>query len=79
LGICIGLQVFYSGTEEGGWYECLDIIPGKVKKLPVGLKVPIWVGIRSNKNKIIRSLPEYLMMPIFILCIVTTEPQKIRV
>jgi imidazole glycerol-phosphate synthase subunit HisH len=38
--ICIGLQVLFTGTEEGGWYECLNVIPGNVKKLPAGLKVP---------------------------------------
>ncbi len=40
FGICIGLQVLFTGTEEGGGYECLDIIPGRVKKLPSGLKIP---------------------------------------
>jgi glutamine amidotransferase len=40
LGICIGLQVLFSGTEEGGWHECLDIIPGAVRRLPPGLKIP---------------------------------------
>ena len=40
LAICIGLQVMFTGTEEGGWYECLNIIPGRVKKLPPGLKIP---------------------------------------
>ncbi len=40
FGICIGLQVLFTGTEEGGWYDCLGIIPGRVKKLPAGLKVP---------------------------------------
>jgi imidazole glycerol-phosphate synthase subunit HisH len=40
FGICIGLQILFSGTEEGGWHECLDIIPGRVKKLPAGLKIP---------------------------------------
>ena len=40
LCICVGLQVLFSGTEEGGWYECLNIIPGAVKKLPPGLKIP---------------------------------------
>ncbi len=51
LGICIGLQVLYSGTEEGGWYDCLDIIKGKVKKLPVGLKVPHmgWNQVKTKK------------------------------
>ncbi len=40
LGICIGLQLLLSGTEEGGWHECLDVIPGVVRRLPSGLKIP---------------------------------------
>ncbi len=40
LGICIGLQILFTGTEEGGWHECLDIIPGAVRKLPSRLKIP---------------------------------------
>jgi glutamine amidotransferase len=40
LGICIGLQVLLTGTEEGGWYDCLNIIPGKVRRLPGGQKIP---------------------------------------
>lgn len=40
FAICVGMQVLLSATEEGGLYECLDIIPGKVRKLPAGLKVP---------------------------------------
>jgi imidazole glycerol-phosphate synthase subunit HisH len=40
LGICIGLQVLFNGTQEGGWYECLNIISGSVRKLPDGLKIP---------------------------------------
>lgn len=52
LGICIGLQVLYTGTEEGGWYDCLDIIKGRVKKLPLGLKVPHmgWNQIKQKKS-----------------------------
>jgi glutamine amidotransferase len=40
FGVCIGLQVLFSGTEEGGWQECLGVIPGRVKRLPSGLKIP---------------------------------------
>lgn len=40
LGICIGLQVLFTRTEEGGGHECLGIIPGQVKRLPAGLKIP---------------------------------------
>lgn len=57
LGICIGLQVLYTGTEEGGWYDCLDIIKGKVKKLPSGLKVP-HMGWNQVKQKKVHPLFE---------------------
>ncbi len=64
LGICIGMQVLLSVTEEGGRQECLDIIPGAVRKLPDGLKIPhmgwnqvkqklehpIFTGIPDNTN-----------------------------
>jgi glutamine amidotransferase len=40
LGVCIGLQLLFTGTEEGGWHECLGIIRGAVRRLPGGLKIP---------------------------------------
>jgi glutamine amidotransferase len=40
FGVCIGLQILLTGTEEGGWHECLNIIPGRVRRLPLGLKIP---------------------------------------
>jgi glutamine amidotransferase len=40
FGVCIGLQILFTGTEEGGWHECLGVIPGRVRKLPSGLKIP---------------------------------------
>ncbi len=51
LGICLGLQVLFSGTEEGGWQECLDIFPGRVARLPSGLKIP-HMGWNQVKQKI---------------------------
>ena len=40
FAICVGLQILLSETEEGGGHECLGVIPGKVKRLPPGLKIP---------------------------------------
>jgi glutamine amidotransferase len=40
FGICIGLQVLFNGTDEGGSHKCLGILPGWVKRLPPGLKIP---------------------------------------
>ena len=50
LGVCLGLQVLFTSTEEGGWYECLDIIPGPVRKLPSKLKIP-HMGWNQVKQK----------------------------
>ncbi len=51
FGICLGLQILFSATEEGGWHECLDVIPGQVKRLPPGLKVP-HMGWNQVKQRI---------------------------
>lgn len=40
FGVCIGLQVLFAGTEEGGRHECLGVIAGQVRRLPSGLKIP---------------------------------------
>jgi len=40
LGVCIGLQVLFTSTEEDGGHECLGIIPGQVRRLPQGPKIP---------------------------------------
>ena len=40
FAVCVGLQLLFSGTEEGGWHECLNVLPGTVRRLPVGLKIP---------------------------------------
>jgi len=50
LGVCIGMQVLLSGTEEGGNHQCLGIIPGMVRKFAPGLKVPHmgWNQVRQR-------------------------------
>ncbi len=40
LAICVGMQVLFDETEEGGRHRCLGIIPGVVRRLPAGLKIP---------------------------------------
>jgi glutamine amidotransferase len=61
LGVCIGLQILFSGTEEGGGHECLGIIPGQVKKLPVGLKIPHmgWNQVRQKfSHPVFNEIPD---------------------
>lgn len=40
LGICLGLHLLFSESEEHGITRGLDIIPGRVAGLPSGVKVP---------------------------------------
>ncbi len=61
LGVCIGLQVLLTGTEEGGWRQCLDVIPGQVKKLPPGLKIPHigWNQVKQvQSHAIFEGIPD---------------------
>jgi imidazole glycerol-phosphate synthase subunit HisH len=42
LGVCVGLQLLFDGSEEGGGVECLGVLPGTVRRFSgeQGLKVP---------------------------------------
>jgi glutamine amidotransferase len=40
LAICLGMQVLLAVSEEDGHSQCLGVLPGTVRKLPQGLKVP---------------------------------------
>jgi glutamine amidotransferase len=61
FAVCVGLQLLFSGTEEDGWHKCLDIIPGTVKRLPEGLKVPHmgWNQVRQQvDHPIFNGIPD---------------------
>jgi glutamine amidotransferase len=42
LGVCVGQQLLFDESEEGGGVACLGILPGTVRRFPgeSGLKVP---------------------------------------
>jgi len=40
LGVCLGLQLLFTYSEEGEGTRCLDLVPGSVRRFPQGLKVP---------------------------------------
>ena len=40
LGICLGYQLLFSTSEEFGEGRGLDVIPGAVRRLPPGPKIP---------------------------------------
>ena len=55
LGICLGLQMLFSESEEMGRHEGLDIIPGKVVRFTHDLKIP---QIGWNQVKICQRCPQ---------------------
>lgn len=40
LGICLGLQLLFTESEEGGLHKGMDLLPGKVIILPDTVKIP---------------------------------------
>jgi imidazole glycerol-phosphate synthase subunit HisH len=50
LGVCMGQQALLSVSEEGGEHACLNVIAGRVKRLPSGQKVPHmgWNRVRQR-------------------------------
>ena len=61
LGICLGLQLLFETSAEGGLHEGLKIFPGQVKLLPPGLKVPHmgWNQIEIQKqDPILKGIPD---------------------
>lgn len=60
LGICVGMQLLYEYSEEGGT-PCLGIIEGKVKRFADSdLDVPLigWNTVRCATNSLFTGLPE---------------------
>ena len=63
LGVCLGLQLLLDATDEGD-ANCLGLVPGRVRRLPAGLKVPhmgwntvrfqrphpLWAGIPQDSH-----------------------------
>lgn len=40
LGVCVGFQLLFSGSEENGWTDGLGLLPGRVTRLPDAVPVP---------------------------------------
>lgn len=60
FGVCLGMQVLLDGSEEGGWQDCLGIVPGVVRRLPGEMKVP---HMGWNRVKQTASLPLFEGIP----------------
>ena len=63
LGICLGLQLLFELSEEGGTYEGLGILKGRVERFPPtpGFKVPHmgWNQLhRPNDSVLFADIPD---------------------
>jgi glutamine amidotransferase len=63
LGVCVGLQLLFDGSEEGGGVECLGIVPGMVRRFPnqAGLKVPQigWNAVSFRRaHPLVQDIPD---------------------
>lgn len=63
LGICLGLQLLFEGSEESSGVEGLGILRGRIVKLPEdkGLKIPHigWNSLQyPNKGRLFSGIPE---------------------
>lgn len=61
LGICIGLQLFATESDEGGKQSGLDLVKGRVVKLPASVKVPEmgWNRVkRVNQCPLFEGVPD---------------------
>ena len=62
LGLCLGLQLLFTQSEEFGLHDGMNLIPGKVKKLDEpGLHVPHigWNQIEGDKpDPLLQGVPE---------------------
>ena len=62
LGICLGMQLLFESSDEGG-VACLGLLPGRVGKLPdaPGVRVPHmgWNQLRlRGKNTLLDGIAE---------------------
>ncbi|MBR1647070.1 MAG: imidazole glycerol phosphate synthase subunit HisH [Selenomonadaceae bacterium] len=61
LGICVGLQILFAGSEESPCVDGLKIFGGQVKKIHAGgLKIPHmgWNSIKFGDSKLFAGLGE---------------------
>jgi glutamine amidotransferase len=61
LGVCLGLQVLMTRSEEDGGVDCLGIIPGTVVRLRGDLKIPHmgWNQVRQRaRHRLFQGIPD---------------------
>ncbi|MDP9126715.1 MAG: imidazole glycerol phosphate synthase subunit HisH [Pseudomonadota bacterium] len=64
LGICLGMQLLFTRSEEGGDTSCLDIIPGEVRLLQSSAETPVphmgWntLALQAAEHPLLRGVAD---------------------
>lgn len=60
VGICLGMQLLFDESDEGGRTSGFGLISGVVRRLPDGVKVPHmgWNALEGAGEGLFRGLPE---------------------
>jgi glutamine amidotransferase len=54
LGICVGMQMLYEGSEESPGVPGLGVLPGRIRRLPDGVKRP-----QMQWNQLLLTQPDH--------------------
>ncbi|MGH2403460.1 MAG: imidazole glycerol phosphate synthase subunit HisH [bacterium] len=59
IGICLGMQLLFDESDEGGTTAGFGLIPGVVRRLPDGVKVPHmgWNALEGARGALFEGLP----------------------
>ena len=60
MGICLGMQLLFESSTEGGWQQGLGLIPGKITKFAIREKVPHmgWNSVENRDEEMFAGLPK---------------------
>lgn len=58
LGICLGMQLLFETSYEGGKFKGLGLIPGEITRFESGVKCPHmgWNSIIPSENRLMRGI-----------------------
>lgn len=79
LGICVGYQLLFEGSEESPGIAGLGILQGQVVRFQPGKKSPTWAGTpHTSPIRSTRAGPAWERIRIFISCIRISPRRSIR-
>ncbi|MEM9457404.1 MAG: hypothetical protein AAGF11_24705 [Myxococcota bacterium] len=58
LGICMGMQLLFDGSDENGGQEGLHVLPGRCRRFPDGQQEPAEPGAAEREMKPAGVIPE---------------------